>query len=295
MGPNGFERLHPAVTFGFFAGAVVLAVLGNYPAFQVVGLLAAAATYFTMKGREGLPFLGGLLLLAIVLTLVNPFFVPQGNTVLFTYFAGCPYTLEGLVYGASTAVMLATVLLWFGCFNQVMTSEKLTYLFGKAAPAVTIVITMVLRMVPLYRLKARSISDTRGALGLSVREGSAIQRVRSGARDLSALTTWGLESAVTTADSMRARGFGTGRRTFFARYRFAGESAAVAVFLALTFLGALTGILSLGTMIFLPTVQLPLLDLRAAVGLVAYGLFLCTPLLLMGKEVLQWRCSLSKL
>lgn len=295
MGANAFGRLHPAVTFGFFAGAVVLAVLGNHPAFQVVGLLAAAATYLAMRGREGLSFLSGLLALALVLTLVNPFFIPQGNTVLFSYLGGRPYTLEGLLYGASTAVMLATVLLWFGCFNQVMTSEKLTFLFGKAAPAVTMVITMVLRLVPLYQRKARSISDARGALGLSVREGSAAQRVRSGARDLSALTTWGLESAVITADSMAARGFGTGRRTSFAHYRFAGESVAVGAFLAVAFLVALVGVLSLGTMIFLPSVQLPPLDARGAIALTAYALFLCVPLATMGKEAVQWRCSLSKM
>ena len=33
------------------------------------------------------------------------------------------------------ALSLAALILWFGCYSEVMTSEKFLYLFGKIAPA----------------------------------------------------------------------------------------------------------------------------------------------------------------
>ncbi len=30
--------------------------------------------------------------------------------------------------------MLAAVVLWFGCYNEVMTSDKFIYLFGRVIP-----------------------------------------------------------------------------------------------------------------------------------------------------------------
>jgi energy-coupling factor transport system permease protein len=45
-----------------------------------------------------------------------------------------PLTLESIFYGLAAAVMLAAVVLWFGCYNEVMTSDKFIYLFGRVIP-----------------------------------------------------------------------------------------------------------------------------------------------------------------
>lgn len=52
-------------------------------------------------------------------------------------FAGNPLTLESLWYGAAAGGMLVCILMWFHCYNVVMTSEKFIHLFGRvrARPA----------------------------------------------------------------------------------------------------------------------------------------------------------------
>lgn len=42
-----------------------------------------------------------------------------------------PLTLESIAYGCAAAVMLVAVLFWFSCYNEVMTSDKFMYLFGR--------------------------------------------------------------------------------------------------------------------------------------------------------------------
>ena len=288
---NPFQRLYPAIAFGFFAAALLMTVLANHPAFQAVGLAGAIVSYLSFAGRAGLRPLAAMALAFCVLTLVNPLFIPQGETVLFTYLGQRPYTLQGLAMGASTAAMLVGALLWFGCFNRVLTSEKLTFLFGKLAPSLTLVLTMVLRLVPLYQRKARQISAARRCVGLSVWEGPAMGRIRSGAAELSALTTWGLEGAIITADSMRSRGFGSGPRTSFASYRFTARDIVLALLLAALLMAAAMAAGSAGEMRFLPALTFAPFTPLQGVGLAAWGLFSLMPALTRGEEALRWRIA----
>lgn len=61
--------------------------------------------------------------------------------------------------------------------------------------------------------------------------------VRGAVRELSALLTWSMEEGLDTADSMKARGYGVGRRSFYAAYRFnVRDGLALALVGALLFL-----------------------------------------------------------
>ena len=68
-------------------------------------------------------------------TPANLAFNHEGATILAYLPSGNPLTLESIVYGLSAAVMMASVILWFSCYNAVMTSDKFAYLFGRVIPA----------------------------------------------------------------------------------------------------------------------------------------------------------------
>ena len=201
MRPDAFSTHHPAVTLTFFVGVIVLCVLVQQPVVQAVGLMGAMLYYLCLRGRDAWRLLVAMALALVVLAAINPLFNTLGDTALFTYLGARPYTLEALAYGASTATMFVSVMLWFACYAQVMSTDKFTYLFGRRAPALTLVLTMTLRLVPSYVRKARQISTARRCVGLSMTQGSVRERARDGASLLSALTSWALEGAVTTADS----------------------------------------------------------------------------------------------
>ncbi|MGI6216527.1 MAG: energy-coupling factor transporter transmembrane component T, partial [Coriobacteriales bacterium] len=182
-----FSRYHPAITFLFFIAAIVFAMFFVHPAYLLADLVFACLFFLLIKGSSGLKFLGGMAVLVVVLTFLNPLFNTSGPTVLFTYFGGRPYTLEALLYGLAIAVMFATVLIWFACYNATMSSDKFIYLFGKFAPSVSLVLTMVLRLVPNYRRQADKISSARMCVGKSPSEGPRKEKLGSGVTVLSAM------------------------------------------------------------------------------------------------------------
>lgn len=296
MHTSAFAAYHPAIVFGFFICAVVFCVLGFHPIFQAVGLLCALSYYLCIRGWSGLKVVLGLIPVFIVLALVNPLFNPQGETVLFTWWGGRPYTLQALLFGISTSAMFVTVLLWFFSYNRVMTSDRFTYLFGGFAPAITLVFTMVLRLVPTYQRKATDIIGARDCIGHAASHGSIRQRVKAGTSLLSALTSWALEGAIIAADSMRSRGYGTGKRTSFAKYRWTLRAKVIGIVMAALALAALAIMLGgLEPVEYFPALIIPPWTALSWVGFGAYTLFLALPTLIDLQEALSWRISLSNI
>ena len=132
---DAFSRCHPAVSFVFFLGAIGGCVLVQHPAYLLVSLAAALIYACLLTGLRAVRLAVGLVPLTLVVALVNPLFSSGGEHVLFFVFSR-PYTLEALVYGFITALMLLSTILWFSCYSSVMTSEKFMGLFSPLMPSI---------------------------------------------------------------------------------------------------------------------------------------------------------------
>ena len=314
-GADAFGAYHPALGFSFFACAIVLGMFVRNPAFLAATVVFSGLYYAVLAGRRSLRMFAGMAVLFAVVALVNPLFNTRGDIVLFTYFDR-PYTLEALAYGAQTAALLVGMLLWFSCYKIVMTSDKFTYLFGRMAPSVTLVFTMVLRLVPTYRRKIDELAAARSGIGRSPAVGTLSERVGGASAVLSALSSWALEGGMSTADSMRSRGFGQARRTAYARYRFTERDGALLACMALLAaisiaaiaggfasadfaslaIAPASGPVSAGAgaapdPISLMIGSVP--DPISACGLVAYSVFMALPSAITIGERLLWHISLS--
>ena len=293
---DAFSKRHPLVNFVFFAGAIGFGVVIQHPAYLAASILCGAVYWLLLKGSAGLKTMLGMLPLALIITLVNPLFNTYGQTVLFTLF-GRPFTLEALLNGAAVAAVFIVMLLWFGCYNLVLTSDKFTSLFGNLIPALSLLLVMVLRMIPNLMRKAAQFLSARKSIGKGGSETDPwSRRVLDGMTILSALTDWALEGSIVTGDSMRSRGYGTAKRTSFAVYRLTALDVGL-LLLQLGLLGcvlhtALTG----GTdAAYTPTLQIAPVTGTYAPGLAAYVCYLLIPTILHGKEVLAWHISRSKI
>lgn len=191
-----FSTFHPVINFTFYIGAFLLGMMLIHPVFLAVSAITAAAFYITVKGRKAKSFLFGMIPLFLMLSFINPLFNTYGDRVLFTWWNGRPYTLEALAYGTSLAAMVVTILLWFASYSFVMTSDKFLYLFGKAAPSVSLVLTMILRLLPNYEKKIAQIGNARKSIGMSAENGTTKEKAEHGLTIVSAMTSWALEGGI---------------------------------------------------------------------------------------------------
>ena len=289
MKKDAFSQCHPLVNFLYFLGAIGFCVVIQHPAYMIAGIVGAAVYYLLLSGRKGWKRILGMVPLFVLMAVVNPVFNTYGATVLFFLF-GRPYTLEALLYGMVIAGMFVGMMLWFGCYNAVLTSDKFTSLFGNLIPALSLLLVMVLRMIPNLIRKAGQIIGARKSLGKGAGETSKTgDKVMDGLTVLSALTDWALEGSVVTADSMRSRGYGSARRTSFQIYRMTVRDWALLGLTAV--LAAAVILVGDKTASFTPEFYLAPLSW----GLGAYCAYLLIPTALHMKEAIAWHISRSKI
>ena len=289
---DAFSKCHPAVNFLFFAGAIGTSVLIQHPMYLLVGILTGATYYLLLNGRKGWKMLLGMAMLFLFLMAINPLFNTFGETPL-CYLFGRPYTLEALRYGAVLGGVFVTMLLWFGCYNKVLTSDKFTSLFGNLIPAISLLLVMVFRMVPNLMRKAAQFSGARKSIGKGAGENAATkEKISDGMTVLGALTSWALEGSVVTGDSMRSRGYGTAKRSSFMIYRMSITDWTLLIVIP-SLLALVIAAACLGQMAatYMPEFYIS----PPSWGIVPYGIYLLIPIALHTKEAIQWHISRSKI
>lgn len=216
-----FSSYHPIINFLYFGLVLLFSMCFIHPLCLAVSLISSLTYSICLRGKKAVKFsLGVMLPMMLLAAILNPAFNHEGATLLAYLPSGNPLTLESIAYGVSASMMLASVIAWFTCYNEVMTSDKFIYLFGRIIPALSLVLSMTLRFVPKFNEQAKVISNAQRCIGRDVSNGSVIQRLKHGVRILSILITWSLENAIETADSMRSRGYGLKGRSAFSIYRF---------------------------------------------------------------------------
>ena len=281
---NVFSRCHPAVNFLYFALVLAFSMTLMHPACLLISLTGACCYVTRLCGlRELGRSARWLVPMALLAALVNPAFVHQGATILTYFPSGNPLTLESILYGCASGVLLAAVVLWFVCVTDVITSDKVVYLFGRIIPELSLLLSMTLRFVPQFTRRLRTVAQAQRRLGRDAGRGSVRQRLREAMRVFSIVVTWSLESGLIAADSMRGRGYGLPGRTAFALYRLDRRDAAMLTWMAFCGLYLLGGGLAGG----LAFQYYPLLSAGAVTPLTVsffavYGLLCFTPALVDG-------------
>ena len=286
-------ELHPLSVFCYFAGVMSVCMLSLHPALIILSLLGCL-TLLLLHNQVKARTLAASLGLFTVLMLLNPLFYHDGITVLFVI-NDRPFTLEALLYGAAAAGMILSMVGWFRLLSRALTNDRLLYLLGRLSPRLALMVSMALRFVPAFARQGQRIHQAQQGLGL-YRGDNAPDALRGRIREFSILTTWALENGIVTADSMAARGYGTGRRTSYAIFRFTRVDALFMLFsLALTAV-TLTAILSSALKFdYYPALTPPADTLLARAGLCAYSVLCLLPALMEGGERIRWRCLQSRI
>ena len=237
---RAFDAVHAAVPATLFAGVVALSMLAVQPALTALSLAGALA--FSLLARGVAVTVRGLAwqlpLLALV-CLANPLFSASGSTLLLKLGPRSVY-LESLAYGATMGALLVAVVLWFEGAAAVLSQDRLLALAPRHARALPLLAGMVAQLVP--QLLRRS-GDARASLAACTAAGARPSARDALMRTSSLLLSWSLEESLERADSMRARGWESGRpRTAYRperlRARDVAALAGIAALLAAAAAGA---------------------------------------------------------
>ncbi|WHY20195.1 energy-coupling factor transporter transmembrane component T [Paenibacillus sp. G2S3] len=293
---DSFSTFHPFVNFLYFVVVLLFSMVFMHPIFQVIALISAVVYSFMLKGKKAVRFnLLYMVPFLLFMAIMNPVFNHQGVTILFYLHNGNPITKESILYGIAAACMFVTVIIWFSCYNVVMTSDKFIYIFGKILPALSLIFSMVLRFVPRYLAQIKVISNAQKCIGRDVTQGNLLARARNGITILSIMTTWALENAIETADSMKSRGYGLPGRTSFSIFRLdARDKVALLIMTGLITMVAVGAAMGENTMRYYPSIKASAITPFSILVYIAYFALCMIPVLINMVEAMKWKSIESK-
>ena len=294
---NEFKTYHPIVNFIYFVFVIGFSCFFMHPVCLCISL-ACGFTYSVMlKGRKAIKTnLIYMLPMVVMMALINPAFNHEGITVIAYLPSGNPLTLESIIYGLCAAIMIVSVICHFSCYNEIMTSDKFIYLFGKIIPAMSLIISMTLRFVPRFASQLKVATNAQRCMGHDVSHGSIIKRAKNGINILSIMTTWSLENAIETADSMKSRGYGIPGRTAFSIFNFDKRDRKALICILLLGIYTLVGNLMGGMKFtYFPSIKSSDISVFGISVFLAYLLLCMCPIIIEIWEVSRWKALRSKI
>jgi energy-coupling factor transport system permease protein len=292
---KSFSSLHPLTLLIYFLAVIAVSMFSTNPVILALSLVGGMLFFAAMADlKVFFKDLGFYIAMFVLITVINPLFSHNGVTPLF-FMNGNPVTLEAILYGADIALMLIAVIYWCKCYSMIMTTDKFICLFGKVIPALSLVLSMALRFIPLFKAKLKEIREVQGSLGFYNNKGF-INRAFSELKVFSALVSWSLENSVDTSASMKSRGYGLKGRTSFSMYRFRTRDSffilTVLCFMAVVISGMITGEVDFA---FYPEISKLPLNIYTVIVYAVFGFISFLPFLMEVKEEIVWKYSVWKI
>ena len=286
---KAFETFHPTVLFSFFVAAIGLSMFFMHPVYLAITIFSALSLNIALRRQHFLKDWKLYVPLFFLMAIINPLISHNGQLVLL-YINGNALTVEAIMYGIAIATMIVAIMLWFSCYNVMMTSDKFIYLFGKVSPALSLTLSISLRLVPHFKHQLAQIVQAQKVIGMDYTSGSLWHRIKCTVRILSILITWALDNAIDTADSMKARGYGVKKRTAFSLFIFERRDGYVLAIIILLFLSNLAAsFIGTTTFYFYPTFGAVKWDIVSILFYSSYFILLSIPLAIEIRGALKWR------
>ena len=289
-----FKEYNPITVFVYYAAVVIVSMFTMNPILHIISFVGGILQFGMQKTNDKIRTHIWYMILGLILALIRPLFSHNGATVLFLINDN-PITKEAFIFGLNSAVMVVGVLYLFRVFSEIMTSDRLLYLFGRVSPKTALILSMGLRYIPMLRHQRRITADAQTAIGIN-KDDNAIDRIKGGLNVFSATVSWGIENGIITADSMAARGYGEGKRSYYSLVRFKRRDAAV---IGITVICLLPIILALAKgsfdTVFYPLFKIAVPDIYAYFGYFSYIVLLLVPVCLKLMENFRWKYLMSKI
>ena len=263
------------------------------PVLISISLVSGILYYCIKNGKKSVKG-AWMLLLPIIGLIANPLFSHNGASILF-FLNNNPVTLESALFGLSSGAAIAATLFWLASFTKIMTSDKLLYIFGSISPKLALILSMTLRYIPLFQKQIEKTNNAQKAMGL-YKDDTAIDKIKGGIRVVSVMVTWALENGVITADSMTARGYGTGKRSRFAIFKWTKQDTALLAVSAALCIFTLTAMIK-GSLNFewYPYIVPAKDGWMTTAAYISFGLLSLLPDYLQIKEETRWKSLQSKI
>jgi len=218
---NLIYTLHPLTMVAFIGVVFILSLVLSNPVY-LLGLLAAVGIVIAAAEnlKEWKVYLKYSLALTALIIIINAVFVRAGETVLYKsrplpLLGELSISLEALAFGAGMGIRLLIIISIFCLYTYAVHPDKMLKMFGKGGNRSVLVIVLSTRLLPLLISDYSRITEVQRCRGVKFDTGRWWERIRNLLPVVSVLLLSCLERSLQLAESMYARGYGSGHRSYY--------------------------------------------------------------------------------
>jgi energy-coupling factor transport system permease protein len=229
------HSLHVSVVLALVAAVAGGLLVLDHPLYLLLlGLGTLGLVRWARLARESQPYtrVGGTV--AVLVFFLNPLFNRNGDHVLvfgprIPVLGKLDITLEAVLYGALAAWRVFFLVLVFGLAGMLLDPDEVLRVISPSAWRTSLALGLSVRMYPTLVTEAQRMREAQLARGVPLESGGRWDRFRARLPLWMSLFRDSLERASALAESMAARGFGSGRRTHWKRRGYRPRDGLVAL------------------------------------------------------------------
>lgn len=283
-----FYILHPLALLLYFIILFTCTILFSNPIYLLsISIITLSLVLYYTNTKEIALNLKTFLFVGFLFFILNPLTIHEGTHVLF-YLLGQPITLEATTYGLYAMILIITMFMIFIVLNFIINNERFLYLFSKITPQISFTISLTLRYITLFTKRLKEIIDVQKTRGTHIKNidskfslNNIKQKVTQIGTSLKSLLSWSLEEGMTTAEVLKAKNYGTCKRTNYTLFTKNTTDKIMITIYSISII-AIIGlrIIGVGGYSYYPTLLNPLQSTMDIYGLLFIILILISPHLL---------------
>lgn len=217
---NHFYDFHPVSLLFYFSVLLFNILSATYNIFLVFAFISLILMIIQLEGiKSTTKTLLYFLFFTFLITTFTLIFNHSGKNV-FLYINNVPLTLDSLIYGIYTGIMVSSLMLWFKIFNHSFDNGKITYIFSKYLPVTGLIISMSFSSYNRFRYKLDLIRQVLYTQNIRNSHSHILNKIKYGSTVFSLLVNVMLEDSLDSASSMLARGYGKHKKITYKKYTF---------------------------------------------------------------------------
>lgn len=289
---RGIKSLHPIIVFLYYLAMMIWIIIIDQPLFLITSLLVLLLLNVMLdSGNKLVSWWKVMAVMSLFILIATPLFNRRGEIVLF-YLFNNPVVLESVVLGVQITLQFITLLLLVITLPYMLPTNHFIYLFARVSTQWSLLIMLGIRFIPALKNQINQMQEIQRQKSSQVTQASWLDKVKVRMQLLKMLLSNALEDAMHVADSMTARGYSYGDRTYYHDFHFQSQDLFSLVLLLLSNLILIFG----NTWGYLTAQGLNFIGQAYQwFFLLGWLLLAGLPLFIEGKEWVKWQYLQSKM
>ncbi|MCX7884202.1 MAG: energy-coupling factor transporter transmembrane protein EcfT [Caloramator sp.] len=209
------QRLHPVSGLTIILLYLLIFISVNNPIYLLLAALSVVFLAYIDGCMQEILKYGKLIFpFALLIIILNPLMVHNGNTVLYEGHINFPVigairiTMEAVMFGILSGIRVIFVTIIFGFGNLIIHPDRMFAFFLKYVKKSALLMSMTLRLFPAIMQSYKNIVDAERLRGSKLFDKKFINKAKSYGNVVNILFLSSLEDSAEMAESMYSRGYG---------------------------------------------------------------------------------------